>query len=280
MNAHAEFATPNDDAAPTNLLTKPEQGNASKNSLGSPPAPSPLSSSSADEFCDYDYVFGDKNKDTCNKRALTGTSNLAARECEYARKESGANKTQPSKFMIGQEWFDSHPPGCFADKCQDQEDKWCYYINEDGATPKNPTGYPVCKRWKYIFGNPIKGKNVSETAMCTANPKEYKVIDNEEACRKAANCLGDCAAEDKFVIGEHDISDHDRFPPGCFLHVAKRGGDRRCVSFNPPRFWGRTNAPADPVGYPICVVQNKDKVSKLKAPAPPPAVAEDTKKAP
>jgi hypothetical protein len=225
------------------------------------PMPGIEKSASGDDYCDYDYTFGKQNTNFCDNRSTTEMSDLKDNECIFASTKSGA-QTPNFGFEIPQEWDDVHPKGCFTFPCGDKTG-WCYFENEDGAIPhKNMTGYPVCRRWRYLNGHSVAGAAVDDPGMCPHS--EYEVIPGHDDCQKAASCLGDCAGSE-FRIGTHNASKHDEFPPGCFMHKNDTH-DRSCVYWNDPEKGtrpGEKNHPTMPQGTPICRVKSSDHVSSL-----------------
>mmetsp|Transcript_39309 Transcript_39309/g.62265 ORF Transcript_39309/g.62265 Transcript_39309/m.62265 type:complete len:296 (+) Transcript_39309:64-951(+) len=229
-----------------------------QNSPANQPGISKDDQSNGDDYCDYDYTFGHQNSNFCDaNKSITSMSDLEDNECIFAATKAGAHQPNAG-FEIPQEWDDVHPKGCFTFPCGDKAG-WCYFENEDGAIPsQNLTGYPVCRRWRYLNGQSVAGAAIDDHRICP-DPANYMVVAGEDDCRKAASCLGDCAGEE-FRIGIHNASKRDEFPPGCFLHQNSTH-DRACVYWNDPQHG--TNHPTMPQGTPICVVRSSDHTSSL-----------------
>merc|ERR1719375_2165020 len=78
---------------------------------------------------------------------------------------------------------------------------------------------------------------------------------NETDCQTAATCLGWCSGNE-FREATTNESMYDEFPLGCFIHKVEQ-----CVHFNPDRNKREADGvtvikPANPIGKPICVVNN------------------------
>jgi len=194
------------------------------------------------DFCDYDFPMGSDDSSSCTDNK---THKLIENPgmCRAAADLAGATTTHDG-FEISSEWFQSRPRGCFKYSCSESSSGVCYFFNSIGdVSQANITGTPVCNRPRYLFGNS------SSNGGC---PPGYKVIMNEDACSKAADCMSISQGEE-FLIHAKNASKYDEFPKGCF--VMKKGGAETVdtVNFNAP-LEGIDALPSRPVGTPFCIV--------------------------
>jgi hypothetical protein len=237
LGAHGQLVAPPEAEQPE------EAGNATSN----------------EDFCNLDFPWGQVNSNACDKRSSHTKSGLTRAECEWAATLAGA-KVDRVHETLTQEWEDKHPYGCFMYPCSDGGQ--CYWYNGDGATPSSPKGVPVCERPRYLYGVAVADKGLDDPDFCTKDVHtkadgEYTVIDNENACRAAASCLGNCAGS-LFTTGVHNASKQEYAPPGCYL-AKNKTHDTPCVYFN----HATLGPPKDPVGTPICVVAKPDNIKSL-----------------
>jgi hypothetical protein len=202
--------------------------------------------------CRFDFPRGDPDTNMCDSRSVTQYSDMTESMCIWAAEQAGAI-TEPAHMQVPLDWESRRPKGCFMFKCLDS-DNWCYYWNGDGAMPDgNLSGTPVCHRPRYIFGTSHPGKNITAPELCAND--DYAVIADENECRLAASCLGDCAGGN-FLIGVKNASTQMLFPPGCFLHKNDTS-DLPCVHFNPDTL---KMPPTLPEGSPICRVKHPERI--------------------
>lgn len=200
--------------------------------------------------CNVEYPLGKPDTSMC----IEGHHDLITDPamCEHAATMTNAhidvsNNGVDHPFQLTEEWWDSHPRGCFAWKCawdfeaNTGSEKICYFFN--------PTGYDPCTQGKPCEGTPVCFAAKYHLGAHDANggcPASYEVIDNEHTCRASASCQNLCPGE-HFLIGQSgNQSQHDEYPEGCF-----QDDSDGCLYFNDPAAngWG---TPQRPKGTPLC----------------------------
>jgi hypothetical protein len=212
------------------------------------------------DTCIDDYPLGQIGTNYCadtKHHKLIETREM----CEEAAREANVHVVQDN-FVLSQAWYEVHPIGCFKMTCSlathhtnaTELDAGggtgeCYFFNPvgyDNFVPSDSTGVPVCVRFKLLDGaiNPdYSTVNVSDGGC----PEGYQVIDTLDACTSAATCRGK-ALSDPITYAVHNATKFDERPEGCFIWP-----DNKTVGFN-LRPAGRTAAPSNPMGTPICNV--------------------------
>jgi len=173
-----------------------------------------------EEFCGYDFPLGKVGTFEC---ALTNHSLILEESmCIEAATIAGAH-TDHDSFSINNLWGTAKPKlkyqrplGCFKLECpKPNEGQICYYFNDNGDpitewAKQNQTisGTPVCSRSMYL----------NSTAPDTNGgcPDGYTIVDKENTCQNAANCMGDAAGY-QFLTGNLNASEHLDYPRGCFI---------------------------------------------------------------
>jgi hypothetical protein len=193
--------------------------------------------------CDDDFPLGQLNKNACTETHFDYPI-LDRQVCIEAAKEAGV-MTVHSKFELPADggWRNVHPRGCFKIPCSeahaatghatganDTEKQaaeshdnggYCYFYNPIEQNPQDDadqlTGVPVCYRPKIINGTIADATSGSgKVVQCKAG---FKVIDNENDCRAAAECLGLGQGDDQFQISLQVNAMYQEYPEGCFIHV-------------------------------------------------------------
>jgi hypothetical protein len=167
---------------------------------------------SNDQFCNNDFPVGLDKTSNCTNGGVNNEILIDGESmCQQAAEEAGA-RIVDGKFTIAtwgdrQYWEPKRPMGCFKEACASGTGT-CYYFNAVGYWPTAiDGGQPICNRPKHVNGT----KNVA--GGC---PAGYAVIDDEDTCRSAANCLQYTQA-DEFRIGTLNGSRHLDFVRGCFF---------------------------------------------------------------
>jgi len=214
-------------------------------------------------FINYDFPLGQEGTSTCKDDA-TGAKHCTMTRpgmCEFAASESAATVT--STFRLHNEWYNSHPKGCFKAKCTEATNGACMFWNSVAIAPvanDNITGTPVCWRAKYLAGTPDSpGLDDTDTtgASCKLNP-DYKVVTAYQECFEVTKFLPGHVVAYNFMVGiqpARNASMHMLHPLGCFTIKNAEGASE--VYFNSPNET-IDSATRKPTGTPICVVAVKN----------------------
>lgn len=214
------------------------------------------------DICNSNFLKGKENTNVCANPKLKQQPIHEMAMCMEASFQLGvgfAGRIPRSEWNL-------RPKGCFAAPCGGKlledhgesegrrrrrhrksdsnkeakpQEKQCYFYNPFGSVPSKPVGTPICNRPQFL-----RGKSDSN-GIC---PKGYEAIMDEEKCREATTCLGNCG-ESHFRI---DVDKGNEHPQGCFIH--KETG---CTAFNPAGKGAPTNKGAARVlkGTPLCSVR-------------------------
>lgn len=151
-------------------------------------------------------------------------------------------------YTLTEEWWESHPRGCFAWPCPMASSKMCYFFNPVGDDPCNHTGLgnhtgggEHCQGTPVCFASHYQNGTVDANGGC---PNHYAPVMSEKKCEAAASCLGFCAGA-QFRIGVNNASQHHEFPQGCFINDWDG-----CFYFNPAS--DTMGMPQRPKGTPVC----------------------------
>lgn len=149
--------------------------------------------------------------------------------------------------------INTHPKGCYSRK-DNITGKVTYHFNsipDEVPTPHIEDGEAaVCRRDRYK-------KGAADTNDCPS--AEYKILYNMNMCEKAAVCLRyqhDGTIDMDFDIVDMDMTHHDHYPAGCFVHPTELPGE---VYYNPDKH-GQTQLalPLNPQGRIICIAESVD----------------------
>jgi hypothetical protein len=203
----------------------------------------------------------------CNDNFVVGPANgtgmcysdhthiITEQMCEKAAAAVGAPLANPWPTpraldpVLGN--INTHPKGCYSKVV---DGVVTYHFNgqpEELPTPHIEDGEAaVCRRDKLKLGEADSNKCPSA---------EYKILFNEGLCEKAAICLRymhDGTLDMDFDIDVMELTNHDHFPAGCFVHPTETP---REIYYNPDKKGGTEMAlPEHPKGTIVCIAESVD----------------------
>jgi hypothetical protein len=199
--------------------------------------------------CDDDFPLGQLNKNDCTEPHFDYAI-LNREMCIEAAREAGVT-TVHSKFEVPAEggWREAHPRGCFKIECSEAHAAhghavnasdaekaaaeahtsdagvgYCYFYNPRGSPPPQDNGelegVPVCHRPKIINGT-VGDAPAGDSGKVVSCKHGFAVIDTENECHSAAECLGYSKGEIFDISQQVNEMYHD-YPEGCFIHGSGR----------------------------------------------------------
>lgn len=187
--------------------------------------------------CDWNYTKGTAKTNNCAAMSAYIEEDLECKNQAMLACPDPPHACIGETFVLeGEEAEDKAPKRCYVS--DETPPKW--YFNNAGGAPANIIGgTPVCKQVEYINGT-------QDTNSCGSD--HYENIMDEEVCRKAANCINDCAYEEFRVL---TADDQNAAPKGCHK-TAATSVSKGCVRFNNMSAIVGHADPTGPKGQALC----------------------------